>query len=91
MRKGEKWYYKACELIQKYLGDESVYYRGLEYATLNGRRHLVGIFETVDPNLSLDKFYSRFKNYRNKSCGIVCISCHKEIDRFRNCIIFHLG
>lgn len=90
MRKGEKWYYKSCELFLKHLGKESVYYRGFKNVLVDGRMHLAGVFETVDPNLNLDKFAKRFKNYHNKECHIVAITCHKSIGNYKNCILVHL-
>lgn len=90
MRKGEKWYYKSCELIQKFLGNDSVYYRGFQYINVNNVNHLVGIFETVDSNINLDSFQKRYRNYHNKECGIVGITCHKVLGTYRNCIVVHL-
>lgn len=92
MRKGERWFYKMGEIFNKYLdGVNNVNYQGIETIVVNGISTLGGVFETVDPNYDLSVFAKRFINYKNKSCGIIGITCHKQAGRYRNCIIVHLS
>lgn len=91
MRNGERWYYNVCEIFLKELGKESVYYRGFKNVQdSDGRYRLVGLFETVSPDLNLSKFEKKYKDYINKEGGILGITVHKNVGTYRNCIVVWL-
>lgn len=91
VRNGEKWYYAICKLLYSEFGKDCVYYRGFQTVrTDKYLSRLIGVFETVDPNLELFEFEKKYSNYSDIENGIYGITVHDRVGTYKNCIVVWL-